>query len=156
MASPPTNSTITVFLDSSVLITACISEKGAGRELIELALRGTVNAFISDDVLEETERNLTVKAPQAITRLTDYRSRLSSNIVNPQQDLVQRVAKDVEAKDAPIVAAAIEAHALYLATYDQKHLLTRREHIWNTFNVMTLTPLEVIYLLPIGENTDNT
>lgn len=47
-----------LFLDSSVVIAACLSRRGASHELIQQGLRGTVTLVISDIVLEETERNL--------------------------------------------------------------------------------------------------
>lgn len=135
-------------MDSTVLVAASISGTGAGRDVITLALAGKIDAYISDDVLEETERNLSAKAPTALAAFNAYRERLSSKIVNPSQQSVRDVARSVEPKDAPIVAAAIQARAVYLATYDQKHLLRQRDRIWADFGVMVLSPIEVLYMLP--------
>lgn len=148
MASTPPDNTITVFIDSTVLMTASISSMRAGRDIIEHALAGKLDAYISDDVLEETERNISLKAPMALATFYTYRDLLSSKVVDPFQATVEEVAKLVESKDAPIVAGAIAAHALYLATYDQKHLLKQRSHIWESFGIMVLTPIEILYLLP--------
>jgi len=99
-------------------------------------------------VLEETERNIAEKKPAALPAFCYYRDALVSKVINPSMKVVKEVAKVVEPKDAPIVAAAIEASALYLASYDQRHLLGQKEQIWDTFGVIVLTPIEVLYLLP--------
>ena len=148
MVSTRTTNTITVFIDSSVLVAASISQRGSGRELLTRALVGKLNAYISDDVLEETERNIAEKKPAALPAFCYYRDALVSKVINPSMKVVKEVAKVVEPKDAPIVAAAIEASALYLASYDQRHLLGQKEQIWDTFGVIVLTPIEVLYLLP--------
>jgi predicted nucleic acid-binding protein len=55
-----------VFVDSSVLIAAAYSATGASREIIRWAIRGRITPVVSDLVLEETEKNLARKAPEAL------------------------------------------------------------------------------------------
>lgn len=57
---------IRVFVDASVLFSACYSASGASRELIRFAIQGQVALVISDVVREEASRNLNAKAPQAL------------------------------------------------------------------------------------------
>ena len=57
---------IRAFLDSSVLIAASYSPAGASREIIRLAIPGAIILVTSDLVLEEVERNLAGKAPEAL------------------------------------------------------------------------------------------
>ena len=54
-----------VFIDSSVLIAAAISTKGTARDLIMKSFRGELKMIVSDLVIEETQRNLEDKAPEA-------------------------------------------------------------------------------------------
>jgi predicted nucleic acid-binding protein len=43
--------------------------------------------------------------------------------------LIDAIARNVEPKDAPIVAAVVAAQADYLVTYDRRHLLSQAEVI---------------------------
>ena len=63
---------IRVFLDSSVLIFACYSSTGASREIIRQAIRGTLQVVVSKLIVEETERNLTSKAPEALPAFQQF------------------------------------------------------------------------------------
>src|SRR3990167_2674892 len=108
MASNPKNID-KAFIDSSVLIAAAISSAGSARDLIMKALRGELKAIISDLVLEETQRNLTNKASKALPALQLFLEVLNPEVVRPSKTLVLKVAKVVEAKDAPIVAGAISS-----------------------------------------------
>ena len=141
--NPPTK----VFIDSSVLIAAAISVKGSARDLILRSMKGDFDLYISAFVLEEVERNLSRKAPAALPAFEVLRT-VFPNIVDPDKSLVVRVAEVVEAKDAPIVAAAISVEAEYLATYDQKHLLKQRSLIQSTYQVNVVTPDEVLQKRP--------
>jgi predicted nucleic acid-binding protein len=57
---------IRVFLDASVVFAAAYSHSGAARELLHRGLQGDVRLVVSQDVLEETTRNLARKAPELI------------------------------------------------------------------------------------------
>ena len=67
-----------VFIDTSVLFAAAYSETGSARDLIRLATEQRVTAFVSQQVLLETIRNVSKKIPE---RITDYESLLRS--INP-------------------------------------------------------------------------
>src|SRR4051794_29784752 len=126
MASTRTSRLARIFLDSSVLMAAAISQRGRAHGLLLHGLSRYVDLYLSIDVLDETERNLLRKAPRGLPAYHRFRSALSPGIVDPPADLVRRVATVVEPKDAPIVAGAIQAHAEYLASYDRKHLLSQK------------------------------
>ncbi|HZU04342.1 MAG TPA: PIN domain-containing protein [Chloroflexota bacterium] len=132
-----------VFIDSTVLFAAAYSATGTARDLLRAGLRGRVQLYISDDVLEETERNLRRKAPEALDQFLLFKAVLNAQLVRPPPALVARVAEVVAAKDAPIVAAALAARASYLATWDRKHLLRWRAQIKTAFNIAVVTPAEV-------------
>lgn len=72
---------IKVFLDSSVLIAAAISSKGSARDLIMKSFSGELKLIISDLVIEETQKNLAKKVPEALSncsRSSNCKSRLLS------------------------------------------------------------------------------
>ena len=115
---------ISVFLDASVLFAAVYSRTGFAHDLLRLILRGKVKAIVSDDVLEEVERNLSRKAPETLAIFKRFMSLAAPEIItNLTKEEVWAVEAYVAQKDAPIVAAAIRAQADYLVTYDRKHLL---------------------------------
>ncbi|MCL5960603.1 MAG: PIN domain-containing protein [Chloroflexi bacterium] len=133
-----------VFIDSSVLIAAAISARGAARVLILCAFRREVDLQISDLVVEETGRNIARKVPTALPTFHLLRESLPVEVTNPPKTLVLRVAKSVTPKDAPIVAAALKAGAQYLATYDQRHLLSQKEAVKADFGIIVATPDEIL------------
>jgi hypothetical protein len=73
-------------------------------------------------------------------------------MVEPDPELVRLVAQIIVLKDAPIVAGAIKANALYLASYDRKHLLSQAALIKDQFGVLVDAPDNV--LATIESSTD--
>ena len=140
MASAQTTSLIRVFVDSSVLFAAALSKRGHARELLMRGLQGDVELVFSDLVFEETARNLAEKAPQALPLFALVREALGRSVVHALKALVLKAARVVAVKDAPILAAAAEARASYLATYDEKHLLRAAHLIEETFGLTVARP----------------
>lgn len=113
-----------IFLDASVLFAAVYSSSGSARDLILLAVEGRIQVVISQDVLEEVQRNLSKKAPETIDVFRQLMRLIDPVVVaDPAAAAVRAVEAYVVAKDAPIVAAAIATQPDYLVTYDRKHLL---------------------------------
>lgn len=133
-----------VFIDSSVLIAAAISAHGSARDLIKKSFRGEVEVIISDLVIEETQRNLANKAPQALPALQLFLESLNPQVVRPSKLQVSKTSKVIDIKDAPIVAGAIKSKADYLVTYDRKHLLSHKKEIKTHFKLKVVTPDEVV------------
>lgn len=82
-----------VFIDSSVLIAASISTTGAGREIINQGFTKQLGLYISPDVLEETERNLKLKAPKSLPYFHNFRKSLVAKLVKPHRNLILKAAK---------------------------------------------------------------
>lgn len=114
---------IRVFVDASVLFSACYSASGASRELIRLSIQGQVALLISDLVQEEARRNLNAKAPQALPLLDQLLGTVPFETVVPDRQEVAAACAYTELKDAPIVAAAVKAKADYLVSLDRAHLV---------------------------------
>ena len=141
-----------VFVDSSVLFAAMYSASGMARDLIRLGLQGQVQLIVSPDVLEETIRNLTRKAPEKVEAYQSLLELLELEITaDPSTELVKSVETYVVAKDAPIVAAAIQAAPDYLVTYDRKHLIEPPE-VSQQSGLTIVTPAEVVRVI---KNSDN-
>jgi hypothetical protein len=68
--------------------TAAISVNGIARDLLLRGFRCDLVLYISDDVLTETERNLTRKAPEAVEAFGIFRDLLVCRLVKPTPTLV--------------------------------------------------------------------
>jgi putative PIN family toxin of toxin-antitoxin system len=115
---------IRAFLDASVLFAAAYSATGFARDLLRLAIREQLKLLISQDVLEETERNLKKKAPNRLDAYHHLLALIPFELVSgPSKEGVWAAEEYVVQKDAYIVAAAVATKADYLVTFDEKHLL---------------------------------
>ncbi|MCC6803734.1 MAG: PIN domain-containing protein [Anaerolineae bacterium] len=115
---------IRVFFDASVLFAAAYSARGSARDLINLALQERITFVVSQQVLEETRRNLSLDYPEKAAILDRILDELNPTIIpNPTKEQVLAAAEYTALKDAPIIAAARNAGVDYLTTYDRKHLL---------------------------------
>jgi len=113
------------FMDASVLFSGVFSGSGHSRDLLVLAAaeEPRVRLVVSDDVLEETRRNIAYSVPEKLPVLARLFAAASFEVVNPARRSVVGAARRVAAKDAPIVAAARKARVDALVTLDEKHLL---------------------------------
>lgn len=112
-----------IFLDSTVLFSACVSESGASREIIRWGMRAKVEIILSDLVLLEVRRNLKQKHPQGLLYLQQIEDNLLYFLVIPTLENIREAQTYTEFKDAPIVAAAKQAQVDFLASFDRKHLV---------------------------------
>ncbi|MFM7584127.1 MAG: PIN domain-containing protein [Caldilinea sp.] len=114
---------IRVFVDASVLFAACYSASGESREIVRLAIQGEITLIISGVAQEEVRRNLTAKAPKASSFLDQLLELVPFEIVEATKQEVLNAQAYTELKDAPIVAAAIQAQTDYLVSLDRVHLV---------------------------------
>lgn len=131
-----------VFVDASVLYSA----SGASREIVRLAVQGQITLIISDVVQEEVRRNLNAKAPQALPFLDQLLSVVPFEIVLPGKHEVLEACAYTEFKDAPIVAAAVKAHAAYLVSLDRAHLVDIPE-VAQGAGIPVLAPGELLRII---------
>ena len=136
-----------VFIDSSVLFSAALSPKGSANDLIHAGIHGEIDLVISSFVLAETERNLSAKAARGLGGFHAFRDSGVLRVTEPTRALVLHVAQHIEPKDAAIVAGALAAGALILASYDQKHLLAHAPTILERFGISVMTPANALALL---------
>jgi predicted nucleic acid-binding protein len=110
---------VRVFLDANVLFGAAYREAGSVRAFLALAASGACSLVSSAHAIEEARRNLTAKHPH---RFGDLEALLASIEVSPEPraaTLAWASAAGLPPKDAPILAAAVDARCHILATGDR-------------------------------------
>lgn len=143
---------VTVFFDTSVVFAAAYSSRGAARDLVRLAIEGKLTAIVSEDVLQEGERNVCKKIPEMLPVYREFMEAFAPRIVPaPAAEDIARVAQYTAAKDAPILAAAIAVRPDYFATYDRKHLLV--PEVAQRSGLTIVTP-DIVVRAIVGESTE--
>lgn len=113
---------IRIFADASILIAGADSKTGASNAVIKLAEIGLCRLVVSHQVLEEAERNLRNKLPRALTNFEAQIRQLALEVVpDPSPQEAAKWEHIIEAKDAPILAAAVIAQVDCLITLNTKH-----------------------------------
>jgi predicted nucleic acid-binding protein len=138
---------IRLFIDTSVLFAASHSQTGSARDLLVAGILEQVALVLSPFVVDETRRNLSRKSPHALPFFEAFLNRGLVWTVEPPAALVHQVAAVIAPKDAEIVAGAVHAGVRFLATYDRKDLLSKRQEIFAAFGVTVATPEEILATL---------
>lgn len=117
---------ITVFIDTSVLFSACRSKIGASALLLGYCRKGKIKGVISKYVLSEVKRNAILKLDSiGKQRLNFYILQADLSIVdNPSVEEIKVSQKVINSKDAPVLGAAIKSRVDYLVTFNTKDFLT--------------------------------
>jgi predicted nucleic acid-binding protein len=114
-----------LFLDSSALIAGVLSRTGAAYALMLLSEQGKLDLFISEHVIEECERSLARKAPEALPAFRNAIKDIEPKIVTALTSEEVRACLYMisDPTDAPILAAAIKAKVDFLVTHNRRHFL---------------------------------
>ena len=80
-----------VFVDSSVLFSACYSSTGASREIIRQGILEKIKLVISSHIIEEVERNLEKDAPNVIPIFQQFLSTVPFIVVHPTKHEVKKL-----------------------------------------------------------------
>ncbi|MCH7662945.1 MAG: PIN domain-containing protein [Chloroflexi bacterium] len=116
-----------IFLDASVIFSACYSSRGHSHDLILMAVRGEYDLVSSKLVVEEARRNLARTSEDYVLFLDFVLENITIQFVRPTKRQVLSAASHVALKDAPIIAAAKRAQVDLLVSLDKKHLLGKPE-----------------------------
>ena len=115
-----------VVLDTNVIVSG-MNFPGNERLVLELALRGRFELYLSCFILEELTGVLGRKFGWDEDRVTEARRTLekAAIVIEPQRlpDVI-----DANEADNRILECAMEASADYLVTGDRRHLLPLEEH----------------------------
>ena len=116
---------ITVFIDTSVLFSACLSKIGASALILGFCRKNKIKGYISRYVLSEVKRNALQKLNQlGKQRLNFYVLQSNLNIVdNPTLEEIKICQEVLNSKDAPILAAAVKNKVNYLITFNTRDFL---------------------------------
>jgi predicted nucleic acid-binding protein len=114
-----------VFLDTSVLFAAVLSETGGSRLILKLGESGAVGLWVGSRVLKEAEAVLNRKAAQSKSTFALLLDQAEVS-VGPSPDqaaLSQARAVVTYPSDAHILGEALAAEVDYLVSLDRKHLV---------------------------------
>jgi len=112
-----------VFTDADVLFAGAASpgEHGASLLILRMAEIGLIEAFASRQVITEAERNLNDKLPRALPAFSLLAHRCLQIVPDPSPEVLPRFAGMAQAKDLPILVAAVEAACPWLVTFNGRH-----------------------------------
>lgn len=112
-----------VFVDADVLFAgaASPSEHGASLVVLRLAEITLIEAITSRQVITEAERNLAIKLPQALPAFQLLVSRCLQVVTNPRPDDLATYVGAADAKDLPILVAAVRERCPWLVTFNERH-----------------------------------
>lgn len=117
------NTTVTelrVFFDADVLVAGSASKaySSASYILLQLAELTLIEGLICPYVREEVERNLRIKLPQALPVFRALMRTALKEVSDPSADSLKRWTGRADAKDLPVLAAAISNSCDYLVTFN--------------------------------------
>ena len=115
-----------VFIDSSVLYSACKSKIGASALLLAYCRKGSIQGFVSPYVITEVKRNLVHEGREVKQRLNFFLLQTNLKIVTPINSDIARCKGAIKLRDTHILAAALKCKAEYLITLDQKDFMQKR------------------------------
>ena len=110
-----------LFLDANILFTAAHNPGGRSAALFHLARAGTCILVTSPHALEEARRNLRMKYPSAVHALEGLIAATSVEPEASSKGVDWALERGLPLKDAPILAAAAQAHCDVLVTGDRTH-----------------------------------
>ena len=122
---------LTAVIDSTVLVSAFLTEGGVSAELLRYAREGVFLVFLSDDILTETQHTLAYPRIRERYTYTDddvadflNRLRIAANLVD---DLPQLTGVTRDPNDDMVIATDVRAQAAYIVTRDND-LLSLQHH----------------------------
>lgn len=108
-----------LFLDANVLFSAALSPGGVGHALVALGRKGACTLVTSAYAAAEAERNVRVKASEALGRFAVVMANVT-RVPEASPGLVADEGSELPAKDRPILAAAVACGADLLVTGDRR------------------------------------
>ena len=115
---------VRVFLDSNVILSGLLSERGAPRILLDLLSLKLpfLEASIGRYNLTEIERNLKNRMPGAWSVYKRYLPQLNLTVIPlPQSEELREFSGKIADKDIPVLVSAIQGKVDLLVTGDKKH-----------------------------------
>jgi predicted nucleic acid-binding protein len=139
---------IKIFLDSNVILSGLLSDKGAPRVILDILcldmpfLKGVTGEYN----LFEIERNIRKRLPAILDIYQSYLPKLRLEIVPlPPPEALKPYFGRTADKDAPVLASAVISGADYLVTGDKKDF----DKFWDdaSLPLKVVSPSELVILL---------
>ena len=131
---------VSVFLDSNVILSGLLSERGAPRillDLLSLGLPFLVGATGRYNLIE-IERNLKKKMPSLLFLYKSYLPKVNLKVISlPRPEEVRDFSGKIAEKDIPVLISAIRSKVDYLVTGDKQHFGKMKELDKYPFHVVT-------------------
>jgi predicted nucleic acid-binding protein len=131
---------VSVFLDSNVILSGLLSERGAPRillDLLSLGLPFLVGATGRYNLIE-IERNLKKKMPGLLFLYKSYLPKVNLKVIPlPRPEEVRDFSGKIAEKDIPVLISAIRSKVDYLVTGDKQHFGKMKELDKYPFHVVT-------------------
>jgi len=116
---------VSIFLDTSVVLSGLFSATGGARELFRLGKRNILILYAGKSVLKEADGVLLRKKPELRILLATYLS--NARVKTPEQptEKAKTLARRLMdyAPDAQILAEAIQTAPDWFVTHDRQHFL---------------------------------
>jgi len=114
-----------IFLDTSVIFAAVLSETGGARKLFRLGEAGALQLIVGSNVLRECEQVVRRKAPASLPTLAYLLELGMVEIAAPSPEDFIEEAKAIVAyePDAYVLAEAIGSEPDWFITHDKAHFL---------------------------------
>jgi predicted nucleic acid-binding protein len=121
VARPARTDPVAVCFDSDVLIAGLMSRAGASHALLVLGELGLIAVVIPHAAVGEVRRNLAEKLPEGVPLFEQFLLLAAIRIHRPRTSEEEAARGKADAKDVPILAAAIGARASILVTHNVRH-----------------------------------
>lgn len=134
-----------VFLDANVLFSAAYRTESSFRPLFRLAEAGACELIASAFAVDEARRNIARKVPARVAEIESLIARIGICPEGSAENVQWASSAGLPAKDAPILAAAVQAGANVLATGDRRAFGPLYDRTLR--GVQVLTPARALALL---------
>lgn len=112
-----------VFIDTSALLAGLNSPTGAAGVILAACFSHIVVPIISEQVIEEAERNIPIKFPRLRYAWASFLLIPPEISPNPSLKEIKEMYKILPTSDAPILASALKTQLDALVTWNTKHFL---------------------------------
>jgi len=139
---------VRIFLDSNVILSGLLSDKGPPRLILDLLslelpfLVGSTGKYC----LIEIERNLKKKVPEVLSVYKTYLPKLNLKVVPlPRPEEVKKFSGQIANKDIPVLASAFRGRVDFLVTGDKQHF--EKLKISGRYPFKIVTPAEFLHVI---------
>lgn len=136
---------VRVFLDSNVILSGLLSDKGAPRIILDIMclklpfLTGVTGRYN----IIEIERNLAKKMPGILPKYKEYLPKINLEIISlPSAEEVRKFSGSISEKDVPVLVSAIKGRVDFLVTGDKKDF--KKSKAKGSYQFKILSPSEFL------------